>query len=173
MPRFDDPEALDHLVAQVCHLHYSRARELLDRIGLYRGQPALLGALWEQEGLSHTELADRLQVTPATITRMLQRMEKAALLVRVPDVEDQRVSRVYLTDAGREIRGRVEEVWRAMDAETFAGFSPEERADVQRVLFRMRENLTRASEAGLSAIWPRDVTQTERGSRECDSGSER
>jgi DNA-binding MarR family transcriptional regulator len=132
---------MDYLLAQVCLLHHARAHALLEAIGLYRGQPPVLRALWEQEGLTHTALAERLHVTPATITKMLQRMEKAGFVVRKPDAGDQRISRVYLTEAGRAIRSQVQAVWQTMEQETFAGFTQEECILLRRFLLQMRENL--------------------------------
>jgi DNA-binding MarR family transcriptional regulator len=140
-----EPETLDHLLAQVCRLHYSRARELLHALGLYRGQPPVLHALWEREGLTHSDLAARMHVSPATITKMIQRMEKAGFVERRDDPEDQRVSRVYLTDAGRAIQAEVHRVFRELDGETCAGLTPEERDWLRQVLLRIRENLVRAT----------------------------
>jgi DNA-binding MarR family transcriptional regulator len=145
MHQHPEAESLDHLLAQVCRLHHSRARAFFETIGLYRGQPPLLGALWEREGRAHTELAARLHVTPATISKMIQRMEKAGFVVRRPDPEDQRVSRVYLTDAGRAIHSEVQHAMRAMEAEAFDGFTLEERVLLRRFLLQIRENLIRAT----------------------------
>jgi DNA-binding MarR family transcriptional regulator len=147
MPQPGEPETMDFLLAQICHLHHSRAHALLEAIGLYRGQPPVLRALWEQEGLTHTDLAERLHVTPATITKMLQRMEKTGFVVCKPDAEDQRVSRVYLTEAGRAIRSQVQAVWQTTEQETFDGFTQEERVLLRRFLLQMRENLMRATGA--------------------------
>jgi DNA-binding MarR family transcriptional regulator len=136
-------DGIDFLLAQTCRLHYVRVHELLETIGLYRGQPPLLHALWEKEGLSHTELAAHLQITPATTTKMIQRMEKAGFVQRRPDPQDQRLSRVYLTEAGRAIRSEVEAVWSQIEAETFAGFSSEEK-DALRLTFRkIQTNLSK------------------------------
>jgi DNA-binding MarR family transcriptional regulator len=139
------PNTLDFLLAQVSHLHHHRVFDLLESLGLYRGQPPVLGALWEQEGLTHSELAKRLKNTPATITKMLQRMEKAGFITRRPDPDDQRVSRVYLTEAGRAIQAQVEQVWETMEIETFAGFSPEEQVVLRSFLTRLRDNLEKFS----------------------------
>jgi DNA-binding MarR family transcriptional regulator len=136
-------ESIDFLLAQVCRLHHSRARALLEELGLFRGQPPLLFALWEKEGLTHSELAGHLHVQPATITKMIQRMERAGFVERSQDAEDQRVSRVYLTDAGRNTRDAVERVLRELEEQTFAGFSSEERALLDQFLLRIRHNLMR------------------------------
>jgi len=138
-------ESMDFLLAQICRLHHARAYTLLEELGLYRGQPPMLFALWEQEGLTHSELAARLHVTPATITKMIQRMERAGFVERREDPEDQRVSRVYLTAAGRAIRGDVQRVWRTLEEETFEGFSAEECRLLLRLFLQMRENLTRVA----------------------------
>jgi len=145
MSQSTEPETMDYLLAQVCHLHHSRAHTLLEAIGLYRGQPLVLRALWEQEGLTHTDLAQRLRVAPATITKMLQRMENTGFVVCRPDAGDQRVSRVYLTEAGRAIQTEVEAVWQTMEQETFASFSSEERGLLRQFLLHIRENLARAT----------------------------
>jgi len=141
MPQKRVSESIDFLLAQVCRLHYYRARTLLEEFGLFRGQPPLLFALWEKEGLTHSELAEHLHVQPATITKMIKRMERAGFVERRQDAEDQRVSRVYLTDAGRNIREAVEGVLRKLEEQTFAGFSSEECALLNRFLFRIRDNL--------------------------------
>jgi len=143
MPQKRVSESIDFLLAQVCRLHYSRDRILLEEFGLFRGQPPLLFALWEKEGRTHSELAEHLHVQPATITKMIKRMERAGFVERCQDTEDQRVSRVYLTDAGRNIRDAVEGVWHELEAQTFAGFSSEERALLSQFLLRIRDNLVR------------------------------
>jgi DNA-binding MarR family transcriptional regulator len=141
MPQKQVSESIDFLLVQVCRLHHSRARTLLEEFGLFRGQPPLLFALWEEEGLTHSELAEHLHVQPATITKMIKRMERAGFIERNQDAEDQRVSRVYLTDAGRSIRDAVEGVLRQLEEQTFAGFSSEECALLNRFLLRIRNNL--------------------------------
>jgi len=146
MSQRPEPESMDFLLAQICRLHHARAHTLLEELGLYRGQPPVLHALWEREGLAHGELAARLHVQPATITKMIKRMEKAGFVVRRSDPRDQRVSRVYLTDAGRAIQAEVRRVWRALEEETLDGFSLEERMSLRCFFLQMRENLLRANE---------------------------
>ena len=134
-------ETTGALLAQICRLMRRRMHSVWDELGLYRGQPFLLRTLWEEEGITHSELATRLNVRPSTISNMIQRMEKAGFVERRADLEDQRVSRVYLTDAGRSIRDRVRQVWRELDATTLAGFSAEERVLLRRFLLQVRDNM--------------------------------
>lgn len=131
-----------YLLAQVCKAHHFGARRLLDEIGLYRGQQFVLCALWKEEGITHSELAERLQVHPATVTNAIKRMERAGFVERRPDPEDQRVSRVYLTEAGREIQDAVERTWGELEKRTLQGFSADERDMLRGFLQRLHENLT-------------------------------
>jgi DNA-binding MarR family transcriptional regulator len=140
-----EAESLDSLFAQICRLKHARIHTLLEALGLYRGQPSVLQALWEQEGLMHTELARRVQVQPATITKMLQRMEKTGFVERRPDPDDHRVSRVYLTEAGRAVRADVQQVWRRLEEEAFAGFTHDEQVLLRRLFLHIRENLSRVT----------------------------
>jgi len=130
-----------HLLARTCKLLRTRVHGRLEEVRLYRGQQFVLFALWENEGLSHSELAEKILVRPATTTNLLNRMEKAGLVERRPDPDDQRVSRVYLTDAARRMRDTVEAAWQQIDEQVFAGFSAEERISFEQFLLRIQDNL--------------------------------
>ena len=140
-----DPESLDRLFSQICRLKHARVHTLYEALGLYRGQPRMLRALWAQEGLTHTELSRQLRVQPATITKMIQRMEKAGFVERRQDPDDQRVSRVYLTAAGQAVRENVQQVWRRLEEEAFANFTEEEGLLLRQLFLRIRDNLTQAA----------------------------
>jgi DNA-binding MarR family transcriptional regulator len=146
MSRRSDPESIGSLFSQVCRLEHARAHELLEELGLYRGQHRILRALWVQDGLTHTELSRYSHVRPSTISTTIQRMEKVGLVERKHDAEDQRVSHVYLTDAGRALQGDVERVWLRLEEEIFADLSLEERVLLRRLFLQMRENLMRVTQ---------------------------
>jgi DNA-binding MarR family transcriptional regulator len=142
----DSPIA--HLLPQISRRHFRRIHALLGDLGLYRGQPVLLAVLWEHEGFAHSELAQHLGVTPATITKMVQRMEQAGFVSRQPDRADQRISRVYLTEKGRLIRHQVDEVFRTLEADMMAGFDEAEREQLLGYLQRVAANLERNRAGG-------------------------
>jgi DNA-binding MarR family transcriptional regulator len=135
---------IEHLIPQVCRAHYEQTRSLFRRLGLARGQPGVLRLLWQNDGMTQTELGAALRIQPATVTRMMQRMETAGWVERRPDPDDQRVWRVYQTDAARRIRPDVEGVMNALSEAALRGFSPEEQQLVHGFLTRMRDNLRQA-----------------------------
>ena len=143
-----EPTSVDALIAQVCRRHYRRAHDLLETIGLYRGQPPLLHTLWKEDGRTHSELAERLHVRQATITKMITRMEEAGFVERRKDAQDRRVSRVYLTAAGRAIQERAQEALRQLEKEVLAGFTAQECAVLRGFLTRICDNLEKTEKTG-------------------------
>ena len=135
---------LHRVLGEICHLHRTRIDTSFEEMGLYRGQPQVLKHLQRFDGCTQTELGAMRNVKAATISKVLQRMEHAGFVERRADLEDQRVSRVYLTPAGHAICDSVQKTLDALDEETFANFSLEERVLVRRFFAQIRENLLAA-----------------------------
>ena len=146
MARQSMQETTGFLLGHMCKLMRNRIHGLFEEIGLHRGQHFVLHVLWKNEGIMHSELAARSGVRPATITNAIKRMEKAGLVERRRDTEDERVSRVYLTEAGRDIRSKVEETFRDFEAQAFAGLSEEEMTALRELLLKVQKNLMRCEE---------------------------
>lgn len=77
----------------------------------------------------------------ATITRTIQRLERAGFVRRAPSATDRRVTMVAATPASRGLRADVEAVWAELEERTVAGLDEQERATVVRVLGRLEANL--------------------------------
>jgi DNA-binding MarR family transcriptional regulator len=138
-------DSLYYIFLEILRLHYYRSHVLLEEIGVYHGQPPMLFILNKADGQSQKELARILGVTPATITVMLKRMEKSNLVLRKQDDEDQRISRVYITEEGKEIANKAKQVMNDIDQECFGNFTVEEKIILRRLLMQMRDNLSTAN----------------------------
>ncbi|SCX54283.1 transcriptional regulator, MarR family [Klenkia marina] len=109
-----DALALDR---QVCYALSVAARNVvalyrpaLEPLGLTHPQYLVMLALWEHQQLAAKDLARLLQLDPGTLTPLLKRLESAGLVRRDRDPHDQRSLAITLTDAGRALRERAEEV---------------------------------------------------------------
>jgi DNA-binding MarR family transcriptional regulator len=136
-------ESINYLLVQICKAQRGKAQELLAKIELHPGQEMLLLCLWPGDGPTQSELAGDLCISPATMTKMLDRMAKAGLVERRTDVEDQRVSRVYLTGEGWSLREPVEGIWNKIEAQSLVNLTLDERILLRRLLLQVYENLTR------------------------------
>jgi len=136
-------ETTGYLLSRVCKAHRGAVGATLAEVGLHVGQEMVLSHLWGQDGLTPSELADRLGVEPPTVTNMLSRMERSGLLERRRDQRDARCTRVYLTEKGRELRDPVQRRWEAVQERAFAGLTPEEETLLRKLLARIHDNLSR------------------------------
>ena len=82
--------------------HRMAHRSLVCGRRLHRGQSFLLSLISRNNGASQGELGEEMDVRPSSMTEMLLKMEQAGLIVRKQDEKDQRVMRVFLTDAGEK-----------------------------------------------------------------------
>ncbi len=88
-----------------------RVRKGLSTAGIHHGQGRVLEAIARNGELSQIEIAEGLHIERATVTNMIQRMEKNGLIARSKDAGDQRAKRVRLTAAGKRAEAHVKKVW--------------------------------------------------------------
>ena len=77
---------------------------MLAPLGLTHPQYLVMLVLWGAEPLSLSELSRRIELDPATLSRLLKRLETAGLVRRDRDPKDERALAVALTPRGRELR---------------------------------------------------------------------
>ena len=131
---------------RLIRMYYSRIQSQLAEVGLYRGQPPILMLLSKNDGMSQKEMARALNLSPATMTVTLKRMEKAGLVLREMDEHDQRILRVHLSEKGREMCETGESRIGVVTAELLEGFTLEEQQQLNEYLGRIARNMERVVE---------------------------
>jgi DNA-binding MarR family transcriptional regulator len=129
---------------QVNHLGRLLAQALRDRIaglGVVPGQFAQLLALYEQDGLTQAELCQRVRIEQPTMANTLNRMERDALIRRVPDPNDGRRARVMLTPRARRLQPTLAAAARSVNADATRGLNDHEVDACMATLARMIDNL--------------------------------
>jgi MarR family transcriptional regulator, organic hydroperoxide resistance regulator len=103
-----DPLLLDN---QLCYALYAAAhrmtksyRPMLERMGLTYPQYLVLLVLWENDGITVSEIGRRLRLDSGTLTPVLKRLEISGLLNRSRRQSDEREVEIALTDQGRSLR---------------------------------------------------------------------
>lgn len=134
--------SIGFMLGRVVRLHHQRSHQHMGDLGLQPGQAPMLFALFRKDGQIQKDLAERLHLSPATVNVTLKRLEKAGLVERRRDANDQRRSQVFLTERGRSLQAQVDACIITTDNECLAGFTPEERAQFAGYLQRLAANLT-------------------------------
>jgi DNA-binding MarR family transcriptional regulator len=138
----DVEQALGFVVGDIVRL---LRRDFLTRGRSLRLTPALARLLFHVDrapGSHQSELAARLEVTPVTLGRMIDRLVDCGYLKRVADRVDRRAFRVYIDRAGEPLVGQMNEIRRQTEARATDGFGIRERAALLALLERVRHNLT-------------------------------
>src|SRR5260221_10677438 len=108
MPENPKSTTISFLLGYICKANHNVAENILASIGLHAGQEQFLSSLWTEDGLTQIELAEKMCVQPPTVNKMLTRLESAALVERRLDPEDNRYTRIYLTEKSRNLKQEVE-----------------------------------------------------------------
>ncbi|MBU0601187.1 MAG: MarR family transcriptional regulator [Gammaproteobacteria bacterium] len=111
---FIDPMLLDQ---QLCFALYAASHAItrsfspgLKALGLTYPQYLVMLVLWQDDALTLKALADRLDLDSPTLTPLLKRLEASGYITRARSRADERALEILLTDAGRALRDRAEEV---------------------------------------------------------------
>jgi DNA-binding MarR family transcriptional regulator len=153
-------EAVGFLLEDAARLMTQAFSKRLAPHGIALGVFPFLRALREQDGITQTELADRLGRTSPTAVTAIRQMEQDGLIRRVADRKDKRKAYVYLTTKGRALYTRAIPDTEAHMKRCLAGFTQEEREMFKRFLRQFRANLQTGKRKAKSAnriskrLWP-------------------
>ncbi|MER3434364.1 MAG: hypothetical protein C4288_13290 [Leptolyngbya sp. ERB_1_1] len=97
------PHGIGYRIKLLSQLLGRRFQEQLDPYKLTPFHWVVLCCLWQEDGQATSSIGDRLQQVGGTLTGVLDRMSDRGLIRRERDVQDRRIWRIWLTDAGRQL----------------------------------------------------------------------
>lgn len=101
----------------------------------------VLAKLWNQDGQNQQELGSQCMKDKATMTRLIDHMERQGWLARTPDPNDRRSRLIHTTKAGIELReSLLPIVYKSLD-QASEGVNPEDLETCKRVLSQLHMNL--------------------------------
>ena len=135
MPR--KPAAADAVSAdwlaldrQLCFAMYSASlamtkayKPLLAPLGLTDPQYLVMLVLWEGDGVTVSQLGERLTLDSGTLTPLLKRLEALGYVQRLRDTADERRVLLQLTPSGRRLKARAVAVPQAIACATACDLS--------------------------------------------------
>ncbi|CAM3132987.1 MarR family winged helix-turn-helix transcriptional regulator [Vibrio neptunius] len=98
--------------------------------------PTLM-CLWEEEGVTQRDIAQKSKVENSTTTRTLDKLESLGLVERHPDPNSRRAFRIYLTNEGRALKDTLVPIPIAINQKLLSILEPEERGEIIRLLQKM------------------------------------
>ncbi|MDD2853770.1 MAG: MarR family transcriptional regulator [Desulfuromonadaceae bacterium] len=111
----------------------------IDEINPAQGR--IMFALWRTDNISIQELSKSTSLGKSTLTSMLDRLEEAGHICRVPSCDDRRKIMIRLTEKNKRLRGIYDQVSSEMTELFYGGFSGEEIDQFEEYLRRILTTL--------------------------------
>src|SRR5687768_5445597 len=134
---------VSHTIFRLAKAHRALAAQLLREVGLHPGQQVLMMLHRDRGPLRQACLAEEFDTDSASMTRTVQRLERAGYVRRVPDPSDGRATLVEPTPASIGLRHQVEQIWTRLERLTVADLTPEQQESALAGLCRMEDTLLR------------------------------
>ena len=116
-------------------------RQVLETTDLTPLEFAVLRRLDARDGRRMTDVGAELLCVKSTITRVVDRLERAALLARMPDPDDRRAQRLTLTYLGVEVLQKALHLHDEAVERRMALLSPAEQTQLVKILAKLRHGL--------------------------------
>lgn len=108
--------------------------------GVYRSQHRMLMILGKHLEISQTELAEKMEISPAAVAVSLKKLEKSGFISRAAHEDDNRVNHVTVTEKGRLTIEVSIEYFKEMEAALMKDFSMEELEVLEKFFKRIIAN---------------------------------
>ena len=139
----NETQSLGYL-ARYAHRAFVKAlAQELEPYGILSAQWSVLRILWDSEGLTQVELAERMRVEKASLTGVLDGMERCGLILRVRNKEDRRKINITLTAQGRRLKAKLLPYGAKINRKAARGMSEAETVQLRRLLAKLIQNLER------------------------------
>lgn len=139
---FSKTESAGYLANHMARLFASGLQRRIHPLGLAPAQFMVLLILWDEDGLTQSELTRRLDVEQATMANTLRRMERDGLITRKPSKKDRRARLICLTESTKALQKPAKAAAMAQNQTALAGLSEAEQATLvdlmQRVIAAMQ-----------------------------------
>jgi len=143
----DPDSSIGFLVGDVARLLRRNFNRRAQALGLSQAQWRALAYLARQQGVSQASLADRLEIQPITLVRLLDRLQAAGLVTRRPDPHDRRAFRLYLTDRAQPLLARMWSIAAQTREQALAGMPIQRQRMLMKSLQHLRQNLLQAEDS--------------------------
>lgn len=142
------PDSIEQLLAAFNRMRHNLIRSEFEQRGLaMASHPPILFALYHEvkgRKASQKDLAEIIGISAPTAAISIKRMERAGLICKSSDMNDQRKNMITLTEKGEKLVKECENTFIELDCQTFKGFSEKEREVLKGYYLRMIENLEAA-----------------------------
>jgi len=139
---FDPEDTVGFLLWDANRAMNREFSERIARHGVTLGLWPYLRALWEGDGVTQRELSEKVRMKGPTTVAALNKLEDRGLVRREGDKNDARKINVFLTPEGRKVYRKVIPEVEAVNRQSLAKLSDDEKIAVKNLIRRIRNSIT-------------------------------
>jgi MarR family transcriptional regulator, organic hydroperoxide resistance regulator len=137
----DTDKSIGYLMRDTARRILNELTARLETQSITLPQYFVLRELWQEEGLTQREVANRVGVLEPTMVTTIDALERRGVIVRERSTTDRRKTHVRLTPEGRRLRDTLHGYSSDVLDRALTGISPEDVATLRRLLQQMKRNL--------------------------------
>jgi len=150
MQRLREGGFLISKIKQLSDRIFSKLLREYETIKINPAQGRVMFPLWRQDNISFHELRKKTLLSKATLSHMLDNLEEAGYIKRIPSQKDKRTIYIKLTKKNKDLLDRYLQVSSKMKDIFYKDFNKEEIDEFEGYLRRLLDNLTNYSEESKS-----------------------
>ena len=152
--KYDYREAMK-LSNQLCFPLYAASRNViglytpyLNELGLTYTQYLVFLVLWEKDGITVSEICEKLLLDSGTVSPLLKKLQQAGYIEKVRSAEDDRVVVISLTEDGKALQKKAKDI--PMKVSSCVELSPEKAKQLYALLYELLDNQNKRNAKGES-----------------------
>jgi DNA-binding MarR family transcriptional regulator len=133
--QFEDTVA--YLLAKATVLHKNAIQKYANSVGLHSGQVFVMMELWKTDGQRQIDLAERVNLSPPTVNKILGGLLENDFVTRARYEDDARSTRIFLTEKGVKVREALEQAWEELEDQTLGSLTDTEALMLKQLLQKL------------------------------------
>ncbi|MFC0470782.1 MarR family winged helix-turn-helix transcriptional regulator [Halalkalibacter kiskunsagensis] len=113
----------------------------LEPFNLAPEQNLIMMLLWEKDGLTQIQLAQKLNKDKTNVARMASNLERKGFIKRSCCLDDRRSLKLYLTPCGKKLGDQVIPIAEEFNDIVCKDFTKEELVELERLLSKVNKNV--------------------------------
>lgn len=117
-----------------------------------RSQAHLLRLLLTEDGLTQKDLSDKLQIRPASLGELVNKLQQNGYVEKRANEKDKRVSNVYITEEGRRVTEDVVQKRKEFVQNIFSGLSEDEVNQLSVLIDKLVDSMEESSDENVEEL---------------------
>lgn len=145
-------DSVNHKIASLAILLKRQIFQIIakNELKITPDQWVVLYYLWQENGLTIGEIANKSNKDFANVTRIVDKLEKSAFVSKTKNEKDNRAINIHILPKAESIKDRIHNCWQESTEITLKGISRDEQLSLLNILDKIENNIIENTEKAQS-----------------------